>query len=195
MLSPAEEQQGDLRTKNLIVHAVLQIKNKLSESPIIFQHNIEYGFIQNIIGGSLVAIIFSIAILIYALIDWDGTLKNTGINLLIIYSLPRNLSNYLLPNMGVTMLKYCMSSLRVFELKNKSLSAIVGSNTGIKNYNCFSFSSSIIFCNSFSVGKLIKYFKTNTCWGKPIVASPVLSYKRLSMACFKSFTPQLFWIA
>ena len=39
-----------------------------------------------------------------------------------------------------------------------------------RNYCLFSFSSSIIFCNSFSLGKLIKYFDTNTCCGKPIVA-------------------------
>lgn len=88
LLNPAEEQQDNLRARNLIVHAVSQIKNKLRDNAILFQHNIEYGFIRNLIGGSLIAIIFSIAIIINALIYGDGTLRNTGVILLIIYSLP-----------------------------------------------------------------------------------------------------------
>jgi len=100
LLNPTEEQQDDLMARNLVVHAVSQIKNKLRESPILFQHNIEYGFIRNLIGGSLIAIIFSIAILIYALIYGNGTLRNTGVILLIPYSLPIILSKLLITNYG-----------------------------------------------------------------------------------------------
>ena len=57
-----DEAQDELRARNLIVHAVSQIKNKLRDNPILFQHNIEYGFIRNLLGGSLIAVIFSIAI-------------------------------------------------------------------------------------------------------------------------------------
>jgi len=86
--------------RNLIVHAVSQIKNKLRDNAILFQHNIEYGFIRNLIGGSLIAIIFSIVIIIYSLIYGDGTLRNAGIILLIIYSLPIILSKLLITKYG-----------------------------------------------------------------------------------------------
>jgi hypothetical protein len=100
LLNPAEEQQDNLRARNLIVHAVSQIKNKLRDNAILFQHNIEYGFIRNLIGGSLIAIIFSIAIIIYSLIYGDGTLRNTGVILLIIYSLPIIFSKLLITKYG-----------------------------------------------------------------------------------------------
>ena len=100
LLTPAEEQQDDLRARNLIVHAVSQIKNKLRGNAVLVQHNIEYGFIRNLIGGSLIAIIFSIAITIYALIYQDGTLRNTGIILLVIYSLPIIFSKLLITKYG-----------------------------------------------------------------------------------------------
>ncbi|MBC7888491.1 MAG: hypothetical protein H7Z13_11430 [Ferruginibacter sp.] len=100
LLNPAEEQQDGLRARNLIVHAVSQIKNKLRDNAILFQHNIEYGFIRNLIGGSLIATIFSIAIIIYALIYGDGTLRNTGVILLIIYSLPIIFSKLLITKYG-----------------------------------------------------------------------------------------------
>jgi|SRR6185312_2960226 len=100
LLNPAEEQQDDLRARNLIVHAVSQIKNKLRNNAVLFQHNIEYGFIRNLIGGSLIAVLFSIAIIIYAIIYRDGTLRNTGLILLIIYSLPIIFSKMLITKYG-----------------------------------------------------------------------------------------------
>jgi len=100
LLNPTDEQQNDLMARNLIVHAVSQIKNKLRDNAILFQHNIEYGFIRNLIGGSLIAIIFSIVIIIYSLIYGDGTLRNAGIILLIIYSLPIILSKLLITKYG-----------------------------------------------------------------------------------------------
>jgi len=100
LLNPVEEQQDDLRARSLIVHAVSQIKNKLRGNAVLFQHNIEYGFVRNLIGGSLIAILFSIATIIYAIIYGDGTLRNTGIILLIIYSLPIIFSKMLITKYG-----------------------------------------------------------------------------------------------
>lgn len=100
LLNPVEEQQDDFKARNLIVHAVSRIKNKLRDNAVLFQHNIEYGFIRNIIGGSLIALLFSIAIIIYALINSDGTLRNTGVILLIIYSLPIIFSKLLITKYG-----------------------------------------------------------------------------------------------
>lgn len=100
LLNPVEEQQDDLRARSLIVHAVSQIKNKLRDNAVLFQHNIEYGFIRNLIGGSLIAILFSIAIVIYAIIYGDVALRNTGVILLIIYSLPMIFSKMLITRYG-----------------------------------------------------------------------------------------------
>ena len=40
----------------------------------------------------------------------------------------------------------------------------------MEHYCIFSFYASIFLCNSFSLGRLIRYFEINTCRGKPIVA-------------------------
>lgn len=100
LLNPTEEQQDDLKARKLIVHAVSQIKSKLRDNTILFQHNIEYGFIRNLIGGSLIALIFSIVIITYALISGDGTLRNIGLIFLIIYSLPIAFSKFVITKYG-----------------------------------------------------------------------------------------------
>ncbi len=100
LLNAQDEVQDEIRARNLIVHAVSQIKNKLRGNPILFQHNIEYGFVRNLLGGSLIAILFSMAIVTYAFIHSDLILRNTGFILLAIYLLLIIFSKLLIDRYG-----------------------------------------------------------------------------------------------
>src|SRR5690606_2634208 len=87
-------------SKKQIVFAVSQIRNYLRRNGLLFQHNIEYGFIRNLIGGSLIATIISIVTLVYSFISNDSTLKITSIILISIYLLPLVLSKFILHKFG-----------------------------------------------------------------------------------------------
>lgn len=100
LLSPEEELKDDSKARNLIAFAVSQIRNKLRENRILFQHNLEYGFIRNFIGGSFIAILFCFAVITFAIIDSNIVLRNTGIILLIVYLLPIILSRFLISRYG-----------------------------------------------------------------------------------------------
>jgi len=50
-----QEQQDEVSARKKIVEAVSLIRNKTRGSELLLQHNIEYGFARNLIGGSLLA--------------------------------------------------------------------------------------------------------------------------------------------
>ena len=87
-------------SKKQIAFAVSQIRNYLRGNILLFQHNVEYGFIRNLIGGSLIATIISLGIFIYSFISDDSTLKITSIILLSIYTIPILLSKFILNKFG-----------------------------------------------------------------------------------------------
>lgn len=59
------EAQDENNARKIIATAVSQIRNILRGNSLLLQHNIEYGFWRNLIGGSLIAVFFSIAIFTY----------------------------------------------------------------------------------------------------------------------------------
>ena len=63
--SENDEQNNLLETRKQIVGAVGLIRNKVKNGQLLLQHNIEYGFIRNLIGGSVLGFIVSIFNLIY----------------------------------------------------------------------------------------------------------------------------------
>ncbi len=65
LLNAIEEQQNHDNARKLIVAAVSQIRNTLRGNAMLLQHNIEYGFWRNLIGGSLFALFFSALIIGY----------------------------------------------------------------------------------------------------------------------------------
>lgn len=87
-------------SKKQIAFAVSQIRNHLRGNILLFQHNVEYGFIRNLIGGSLIATIISLGTFIYSFISDDSTLKITSIILLSIYIIPILLSKFILNKFG-----------------------------------------------------------------------------------------------
>lgn len=100
LLDKNSERQNETKARNIIVTAVSQIKNRLRGNTLLLQHNIEYGFIRNFIGGSLLAVVFSLVILVNGLITNDPSLRTTGLILLLIYLLPLLLSKTLVKRYG-----------------------------------------------------------------------------------------------
>ncbi|MBP7898484.1 hypothetical protein KAZ92_00860 [Candidatus Gracilibacteria bacterium] len=56
----SEEQLDDNHARKLIVECVSMIRGKVKDGHLLLQHNIEYGFIRNLIGGSVVSVFISI---------------------------------------------------------------------------------------------------------------------------------------
>ena len=65
------------------------IRNKIKGGYLVLQHNIEYGFVRNLIGGSTVALILSFFnIIFFYAYEKDSTALALSISLLILYSIP-----------------------------------------------------------------------------------------------------------
>lgn len=88
LLSEIEESSDVLRARKLIVTAVSQIRNVLRDNSLLLQHNIEYGFFRNLIGGSFLAFFISVIILIHSYCSNDLTTRNLGWILSVAYFLP-----------------------------------------------------------------------------------------------------------
>ena len=100
LMDEEREILNELTCRKQVITAVSQIRNSLRENKLLLQHNTEYGFFRNFLGGSLIAIVFSTAILIYAIIQHDTTLVTTGTLLTIIYLAPILLSKILINRYG-----------------------------------------------------------------------------------------------
>lgn len=81
-----------LKTENekriMIARVVGQIRQSLRENKMLLQHNIEYGFFRNLIGGALLAVIFSIILLTISYLHHAEYMKVTSITMLCVYLLP-----------------------------------------------------------------------------------------------------------
>lgn len=55
-----EENKDIVAARRIIVESVSMIRGKVKNGHLLFQHNIEYGFVRNLIGGSLLALYISI---------------------------------------------------------------------------------------------------------------------------------------
>jgi hypothetical protein len=87
-----EEIAEEIRARKLIVTTVSQIRNILRDNSLLLQHNIEYGFFRNLIGGSFLAFVISLIIILYSFFIGDIATKYLGIILTCIYFLPIILS-------------------------------------------------------------------------------------------------------
>ena len=56
-----QENQDNLSARRVIVESVSMIRGKVKKGRLLLQHNIEYGFIRNLVGGSLIALYISTA--------------------------------------------------------------------------------------------------------------------------------------
>ncbi|WP_461790405.1 hypothetical protein [Pedobacter sp.] len=95
-----DEVNEEISSRKRIVFAVSQIRNNLRDNALLFNHNVEYGFFRNFLGGCVMAILFSILIVAYSYFFPDVVLRNIGITLVIIYSIPILLSRVILKVYG-----------------------------------------------------------------------------------------------
>lgn len=58
--SPEKEESDHISARKIIVESVSMIRGRVKSGQLLLQHNIEYGFIRNLIGGSLLALYISI---------------------------------------------------------------------------------------------------------------------------------------
>lgn len=100
LLNSAEEFGDELRARKLIVTAVSQIRNVLRDNEMLLQHNIEYGFFRNLIGGAFLSLLMSITIVYLSYSANDLPIANLGWILVLIYSLPILLSKVIINRYG-----------------------------------------------------------------------------------------------
>lgn len=100
LLSSVEESADEQRARKLIATSVSQIRNVLRDNSLLLQHNIEYGFFRNLIGGSFLAFVLSIIILISSHYTDEIATRNFGFILTSIYFLPIILSKFIINRYG-----------------------------------------------------------------------------------------------
>tara|TARA_R110002051_G_C8722161_1_gene496845 strand:+ start:1219 stop:1911 length:693 start_codon:yes stop_codon:yes gene_type:complete len=101
LLTSTEETTDNLRARKLIATTVSQIRNLLRDNTLLLQHNIEYGFFRNFIGGSFIAFIISLIIVLSSLYTTDIPTRNLGLILTCIYSLPILFSKLIMNRYGI----------------------------------------------------------------------------------------------
>ncbi|MCL7764375.1 hypothetical protein MPF19_13190 [Polaribacter sp. Z014] len=101
LLDSNSENNNEEEARKTISSAVAQIRNATRNNSMLLQHNIEYGFVRNLIGGSVLAVIISI----FNIFIFQYTFSNSfafKLNLvfLCIYILPIILSKLLINKYG-----------------------------------------------------------------------------------------------
>lgn len=100
LLSSIEESADQPKARKLIATTVSQIRNILRDNSLLLQHNIEYGFFRNLIGGSFLAFVLSIIILFLSFYSGEIATRNLGIILTSLYFLPIILSKFIINRYG-----------------------------------------------------------------------------------------------
>jgi hypothetical protein len=100
LLSSTEESADETRARKLIATTVSQIRNVLRDNSLLLQHNIEYGFFRNLIGGSFLAFVISLIIAISSHCIGDIETRNLGWILTFLYFLPILLSKVIINRYG-----------------------------------------------------------------------------------------------
>jgi len=94
------EASNELKSREIIVSAVSQIRIILEGNRMLFRHNIEYGFIRNLLGGCLMAVLFSALLYIVGVNNQQPGLTTVGSMFTIIYLIPLLISQILLRRYG-----------------------------------------------------------------------------------------------
>lgn len=100
LLEEKEVESNEKKARKQIVIAVSQIRNLLRNNKLLLQHNIEYGFFRNLMGGCIFALIFSIGIFILGLVSGSNALIITSCVLVFIYLIPVLFSSLIIKRFG-----------------------------------------------------------------------------------------------
>ncbi|MDQ3099948.1 MAG: hypothetical protein M3R08_01055 [Bacteroidota bacterium] len=99
-LSKHEEAKDSTRARKVITMCVSQIRNGLRDNRQLLQHNIEYGFMRNLLGGCFCAALVALGAFIYC--KWIGevSLQFRYLVLVVLYILPLFLSRFIIKRYG-----------------------------------------------------------------------------------------------
>ncbi len=100
LMSEEEESIDEMVCRKRIASAVSRIRNDLRGNKLLLQHNIEYGFIRNLLGGCVVAVLFAVAIIVFGYLQGNYNLKVIGWVCLSVYMLLIISSKYLMSRHG-----------------------------------------------------------------------------------------------
>ena len=96
LLDEQEEQQDETIARKLIAKSISQIRIALKENKLLLQHNIEYGFMRNMLGGCLLAIVFSTIIFYNGISNKIIHNETIGAICFIIYLIPLLMSKFIM---------------------------------------------------------------------------------------------------
>jgi hypothetical protein len=82
-----EEKQDGTGTRRAIKEAVDLIRNKVKNGRLLLQHNIEYGFVRNLIGGMVISFPFSLFDSIFFILQKNIIAAIISILLFLVYSM------------------------------------------------------------------------------------------------------------
>lgn len=81
------ENQNIIETRKRVVEAVGLIRQKVKNGRLLLQHNIEYGFARNLIGGAIIGLMMSVFDIIYFYNNADKLIGGISIALSILFSI------------------------------------------------------------------------------------------------------------
>ncbi len=91
-----EQEKNEMNSRKRIAEAMSLVRKRIGNGKLLLQHNIEYGFWRNLIGGTIFAIIFSGMDAYFAYIQSNASILVLSISLLIVYSIPLFLNKYII---------------------------------------------------------------------------------------------------
>lgn len=101
LLSAPQENENESEARKVIIDAVAQIRNVTRDNNLLLQHNIEYGFTRNLIGGCFIAILVTMFNLyFFKTVAINEQAFNISIIFGILYLIPIILSRYLVNKYG-----------------------------------------------------------------------------------------------
>jgi len=101
ILDQNAENENEEEARKTISSAIAQVRNVTRDNSMILQHNIEYGFVRNLIGGSVLAAIISILnIFLFQYTFTNPFAFKLNLVFLLVYILPIILSKFLINRYG-----------------------------------------------------------------------------------------------
>ncbi len=95
-----EQNENELNSRKRIAEAMSLVRKKVGAGKLLLQHNIEYGFWRNLIGGTIFAILFSGLDAYFALIQSNNSILTVSIIMLIVYLILLFSNKYIIQKVG-----------------------------------------------------------------------------------------------
>lgn len=94
------ENEDLLNSKKRIVEAIGLVRQKVKNGRLLLQHNIEYGFMRNLIGGSIIGFIMSLIVIVYFFRHNNLLITYVGVGLALFYLLLLLLHRPIIKHLG-----------------------------------------------------------------------------------------------